>query len=372
MGICLWNPAFNLSIIVIEKHYQLKDWKGIEREMKRKIASLMLAVLLVLMVGCGANSTPADTSANTSAANTSGNTSSSAQADSGDSEADAEGSTATRTVNYLDKEYVVPANVERIVITGALEAMEDAVLLDVHPVGMVSFSGEFPPLYSSIADQAESIGEKTEPNFEKILSLKPDVILGSSKFDEAVVQKLEQIAVTIPYSHISTNWEANLALLGELSGKESEAKQIIEQYKQDLETGKAKIEATMKDKSIAIIRIRSGELNIYGPDLFFNQILYTDLAIAPPAEIAAAEKQATISVEKLAEMNPDVLYIQFSEDENANATDALDKFKANPIFSSIKAVKNDQLYVNVVDPLAQGGTAYSKVQFLKAFLANLE
>lgn len=336
--------------------------------MKRKIASFMLTVLLVLTVGCGANNAPANTSANTS-----GDASSAAQADTGNTGANtADDSTATKTIKYLDKEYVVPANAERIVITGALEAMEDAVLLDVHPVGMVSFSGEFPPLYTSIADKAESIGEKTEPNFEKILSLKPDVILGTSKFDEAVVQKLEQIAVTIPYSHVSTNWEANLTLLGELSGKESEAGQIIEQYKQDLETGKAKIEASMKDKSVAIIRIRGGELAIYGPDLFFNPILYTDLGITPPAEIAAAEKQATISVEKLAEMNPDVLYIQFSEDENANATDALDKLKANPIFSSIEAVKNDQLHVNVVDPLAQGGTAYSKVQLLKAFLANLE
>ncbi|MNI92586.1 Iron-uptake system-binding protein precursor [compost metagenome] len=71
-------------------------------------------------------------------------------------------------------------------------------------------------------------------------------------------------------------------------------------------------------------------------------------------------------------MNPDVLYIQFSEDENANSTDAVDKLKANPIFSSINAVKNNQLFVNVVDPLAQGGTAYSKVQFLKAFLANVQ
>lgn len=336
--------------------------------MKRKIVSFMLTVLLVLTVGCGANNAPANTSANTS-----GDASSGAQADTGNAGANtADDSTATKTIKYLDKEYVVPANAERIVITGALEAMEDAVLLDVHPVGMVSFSGEFPPLYASIADKAESIGEKTEPNFEKILSLKPDVILGTSKFDEAVVQKLEQIAVTIPYSHVSTNWEANLTLLGELSGKESEAGQIIEQYKQDLETGKAKIEASMKDKSVAIIRIRGGELAIYGPDLFFNPILYTDLGITPPAEIAAAEKQATISVEKLAEMNPDVLYIQFSEDENANATDALDKLKANPIFSSIEAVKNDQLHVNVVDPLAQGGTAYSKVQLLKAFLANLE
>ncbi|MEO3947819.1 ABC transporter substrate-binding protein [Gorillibacterium sp. CAU 1737] len=335
--------------------------------MKRLTFSLMLVLVLAVMAGCSSKSTTAESPSASPASTEQASTAPSAT-----TAPTTEASAATHTIKYLDKEYVVPVKAERIVIAGALEAMEDSVLLDVHPVGMVSFSGKFPALYAPIADKAESIGEKTEPNFEKILSLKPDVILGTSKFDEAVIQKLEQIAVTIPYSHVSTNWDANLKLLGELSGKSDEATKLIDQFKADLDTGKTKVETSLKDKKVAIVRIRQGEICIYGPNLFFNPILYTDLGVAAPDVIAAAKTQETLSVEKLAEMNPDVLYIQFSEDENANSTDAVDKLKANPIFSSINAVKNNQLFVNVVDPLAQGGTAYSKVQFLKAFLANVQ
>ncbi len=73
----------------------------------------------------------------------------------------------TRTIEYLGESYTVPEKVERIVVTGAMEAMEDMVVLDVHPVGAIAVGGKFPELYASVTDKAESIGEKIKPNFEK-------------------------------------------------------------------------------------------------------------------------------------------------------------------------------------------------------------
>ncbi|NMM54906.1 ABC transporter substrate-binding protein [Paenibacillus aquistagni] len=276
-----------------------------------------------------------------------------------------------RVVKYLDQEYELPANTEQIVITGAIEALEDAVLLDVHPIGASSVGGKFPEIFASITDKAESVGEKTEPNFEKILALKPDVILASSKSEPAVIEQLNKIAPAIPYSHVSTNWEENVTLLGELSGKQDQAAKVIADYKADLESAKSNLSDKLKDKEVAMIRVRSGELMVYSPTVFFNPFLYEDLGLAVPAEVQAAKKQEKISVEKLAEMNPDYLLVQFSPDENKDNPNALEDFKNNPIVSKLDAVKNGHLYVNLVDPLAQGGTAYSKVAYLKAFVSEL-
>lgn len=280
-------------------------------------------------------------------------------------------SSDTRVIKYLDQEYTLPAKVERIVITGAVEAMEDSIVLDVKPIGAISFSGKFPPLFESITSEAKSVGEKMEPNFETILSLKPDVILTSTKFKPEVNEKLEKIAPTIPYSHISTNWEANLRLLGELSGKEEQAEQEIAKYKADLDAAKSQIGENLKDKKVLAVRIRGGEVYIYPAGVFFNPVLYEDLGLAVPAEVQAAKAQELISKEKLAEMNPDYLFIQFSPDENMDTPKALDEFQQDPIMKSLNAFKNDKVFVNIVDPLAQGGTAYSKIEFLKAAVANL-
>lgn len=345
--------------------------KGVKIEMKKGITGFILAVTVAMLTACGNSASGGDTTngagASPSPAPAAQEFSASAQA----SAAPAPAESATKTVSYLGKEYTVPATAERIVITGALEAMEDSILLDIHPVGAISVSGSFPQMFASITDQAESIGEKTDPNFEKILSLKPDVILATSKFDAAILEKLGQIAVTIPYSHVATNWEANLTLLGELTGKQDQAATLIAQYKTDLENAKS-ITASLQGQNVLLVRIRQGAICIYGKDLYFNPVLYSDLGLTITDAVATAKAQEQISIEQFAQINPDVLFIQFSEDENAKAAGALEELQNNPIFQSVNASRNGKVFINAVDPLAQGGTAFSKIQFLKAFLDKIQ
>lgn len=277
----------------------------------------------------------------------------------------------TRTLEYLGESYEVPEKVERIVVTGAMEAMEDMVVLDVHPVGAIAVGGKFPELYASVTDKAESIGEKIKPNFEKILELDPDVILGSTKFPEEVQSKLEKIAPTILVSHISTNWESNLNLLAELTSKQADAEKILSTYKADIEAAKSTLTEKLQDQKVAAIRIRGGQAYVYPKEVFLNAVLYGELGLAVPNEVAKAKSQEAISVEQLADMNPDYLFVQFSTDENADAPNALEDFKKNPIIQNITAFKNDQVFVNVLDPLMEGGPAYSRIKFLEAIQQNL-
>ncbi|MGK4118789.1 ABC transporter substrate-binding protein [Lysinibacillus capsici] len=277
----------------------------------------------------------------------------------------------TRTIEYLGESYEVPEKVERIVVTGAMEAMEDMVVLNVHPVGAIAIGGKFPELYASVTDKAESIGEKIKPNFEKILELNPDVILGSTKFPEEVQSKLEKIAPTILVSHISTNWESNLNLLAELTGKQADAEKILSTYKADIEAAKSMLTEKLQDQKVAAIRIRGGQAYVYPKEVFLNAVLYGELGLAVPNEVAKAKSQEAISVEQLADMNPDYLFVQFSTDENADAPNALEDFKKNPIIQNITGFKNDQVFVNVLDPLMEGGPAYSRIKFLEAIQQNL-
>ncbi|WP_313150513.1 ABC transporter substrate-binding protein [Lysinibacillus capsici] len=277
----------------------------------------------------------------------------------------------TRTIEYLGESYEVPEKVEKIVVTGAMEAMEDMVVLDVHPVGAIAIGGKFPELYASVTDKAESIGEKIKPNFEKIVELNPDVILGSTKFPEEVQSKLEKIAPTILVSHISTNWESNLNLLAELTGKQAAAEKILSTYKADIEAAKSTLTEKLQDQKVAAIRIRGGQAYVYPKEVFLNAVLYGELGLAVPDEVAKAKSQEAISVEQLADMNPDYLFVQFSTEENADAPNALEDFKKNPIIQNINAFKNDQVFVNVLDPLMEGGPAYSRIKFLEAIQQNL-
>lgn len=275
-----------------------------------------------------------------------------------------------QTITYLDQSYTLPAEVNNI-IAASLEAMEDAAILGVKPLGAVTTAGELPAYLAADLEGATSIGEKTEPNYETILSLKPDVILGSSKYKEEVVEQLNKIGTMIPVSHISTNWEDNLLLMGTLSGKTAEAEKIIADYKADAEEAKTKLSANLQDKEVFVIRVRQGSMFVYPADVYLNPVIYNDLGVKVPELIAKTAAQEEISLETLADVNPDIIFLQFEQSENKDNPAALDDLLKNPIFQSIDAAKNEQIFVNAVDPMAQGGTAWSKVNFLRAAVENL-
>ncbi|AUM63340.1 iron-uptake system-binding protein [Brevibacillus laterosporus] len=326
---------------------------------KRKFLGVGLVAILALMITACGGKTETTAPANPTAT-------------SSDSQKASESATGeTRTIKYLDQEYKVPAKTDRIVITGSMESMEDAVVLGVEPVGAISVGGKFPDIYKSITGSSESIGEKMQPNLETMLKLKPDVILGSSKFKPEVYSKFEKIAPTFPVSHISSNWEANLHLLAELTGKQAEAENVLKKYKEDLEKAKASLSDKLKDKKVVAIRLRQGTINIYPEKVFFNPSLYAELGFTAPEEVKAAKAQEAMSLEKFSAMNPDYIFVQFSPDENKDQPKSLEDLEKNPIWQSINAVKNGHVYVNVVDPLGQGGTAWSKINFLKAAVEKL-
>ncbi len=276
----------------------------------------------------------------------------------------------TQTITYLDKEYTVPSEVKKIA-TASLESMEDAAILGVKPVGAITIAGELPAYLAEDLAGAKSIGEKTQPNYETLLGLKPDVILWTSKAKENVTEQLTKVAPTFPYSHISTNWEDNLNLMAHLTGKETEADMIISGYKKDAEEAKEQLGETLKGKKAMVLRIRGGNVYVYPESMYLNPVLYNDLGLEVPEVVKSAKAQEVISMEKLAEVNPDYVFLQFEESENADKPKALEELEANPIWKSMNAAKNEKVFVNTVDPLAQGGTAWSKTAFLEAATSSL-
>ena len=271
----------------------------------------------------------------------------------------------TQTISYLDKDYTVPSEVKKIA-TASFESMEDAAVLGVKPVAAVTIAGEIPQYLADELAGAESIGDKMQPSYETLLEIEPDVILWTSKAKENVTSQLEKVATTFPYSHISTNWEENLKLMAKLTGKEAEAEKVISDYKEDAEAAKEQLGESMEGKKVLVLRIRAGNVFVYPQDMYFNPVLYTDLGLEVPEVVGAAKAQEAISMEKLAEVNPDYVFLQFEESENTDNPKALGELESDPIWQSINAAKNGKVFVNAVDPLAQGGTAWSKTAFLKA------
>jgi iron complex transport system substrate-binding protein len=334
---------------------------------KKVLLAGVSAVLALSLAACGndaKDNAASEKSGNNAAVATEGNANNKGNA------AAAETVATEQTITYLGKDYVVPAEIQNIV-AASLESMEDAAILGVKPVGVLAIANAIPGYLSTELAGASLVGDKFAPSNEAILQLDPDVILGSSKFGEDVSGALNKIQTMIPYSHISTNWKDNLRLLGQLSGKSADAEKIISDYESKAAGAKAEIGEKLKDKSILVIRIRQGSMCVYPAGVYLNPVIYEDLGATIPEVITTTKAQAELSLEALAEINPDYIFLQFETSENTDNATALDDLLKNPIFKSVNAVKNNHVFVNAIDPLAQGGTAWSKVRFLDTAIENL-
>ncbi|MFJ7698322.1 ABC transporter substrate-binding protein [Lysinibacillus fusiformis] len=314
------------------------------------------ALLALSLAACGTDKAEESTSTNNTA-ETSATESQTEQA-------------KTQTITYLGEKYELPAEVKNIV-AASLESMEDAAMLGIKPVGVLEVGGKVPAYLASDFEGATLVGNKMEPNAEAILNLDPDVIVGTSKFPEETAEKLKKIQTMIPYSHISTNWKENLTVLAQLAGKEDDAKKIISDYEAKVADAQVKSKEQLADKQVLIIRVRGGVMYIYPAGVYLNPVLYEDLGAPVPEVVTTAKAQAELSLETLAQVNPDAIFLQFEESENKDTPKALEELQKNPIFTSLKASQNNEIYVNAIDPLAQGGTAWSKVKFLDAAAEKL-
>lgn len=271
----------------------------------------------------------------------------------------------TQTVTYLGESYEVPSSVETIV-AASLEAMEDAVVLGVQPAGIISDDGVTAPAYLPELSGGTIVGSKKEPSAEAMLALQPDVILGTSKWDEAKMASYNKVATTFPYSHISTNWRDNLTLFGQLTGKEAEAEKALADYDAKLAEVQASVKEKLGDKTALIIRVRGG-MAVYPEKVYLNPSLYADFGLKAPEQLSTIEAQTEITYETLAEWNPDIILLQYTTGEGEENAKVAEEILANDIFKSTNAAKNGAVYENIVDPMAQGGTAWSKIEFLRAF-----
>jgi iron complex transport system substrate-binding protein len=320
--------------------------------------TLLLLIMAVLAAGCGGGS------GGQSAA---GQTANPAEPSKPSASTEA---AQQKTVTYLGKPYQVPEKPQKIAVL-AVEALEEMHILGVKPYAAASdlYVNGIPKEIGDTLASVQPINSGGQPDKEQMLKLKPDLILTSARFDPESLKPLQQIAPTIPLSFNGEDSEANILLVGELTGKAAEAKQIIEAYKKQLQTSKDQLGAAFKDKKIMYLRISTQYgLGAYSKETTYNAVLYGGLGFSVPAIIDPIKRREELPLEKLAQSNPEYIFALVP----LNDLKAMDDLKNKPLWNQIQAVKDGHVYVNPVHPDLFGTPLLSKKLFLEQVTSTLQ
>jgi iron complex transport system substrate-binding protein len=263
----------------------------------------------------------------------------------------------------------IPAKPERIVTLGLSD--QDAVLaLGGRPVGAIDWFKERPyGLWPWTKDlwgttPPEIVGERDDYNLEKILTLKPDLILALySGMSADQYAELSKIAPTVgqpkDFADYGAPWQDMTLMAGKAMGLEAEAAQKIA----DIDARFAEIRdehPEWKDKGVAVVDpYEPGKYAVFqktDPKAAFVE----ELGLSVPDEINTTAKDnnaAEISSERLDLIDTDLIVV-LAFDTNA----AKQQLAADPVFQGLEAVKDGRvMYVPYSEPAIGAALSFNTV-----------
>ncbi|MFQ4146062.1 iron-siderophore ABC transporter substrate-binding protein [Chlorogloeopsis sp. ULAP02] len=273
-----------------------------------------------------------------------------------------------RVVQHIAGETCVPNHPKRVVTIPFL-TLAHAILLDIKPIGSTSsgyglgydLSEESTATYLSnqtfLGDKAagiQDVGETYMPNLEKILELKPDLIL-SWQATQDIYPLLSQISPTVlaPWQG-PPSWKENFSFVAKALGKEEAAQQAWDRYYQRIEELKIALGDQYQDKKISVINLGGGVILAHAKNSFSGFIL-DDIGLQRPElqnVVTPFGSILNISEERLQEIDGDVLFVLVFDSRDKNK---LENLQRKPLWKKLKAVQQGQVYL--VDSGAWAGNS---------------
>ncbi|OMD55385.1 ABC transporter [Paenibacillus odorifer] len=315
----------------------------------------MTVFLAVILAACGSNN--AATSDNNTAA-------------AGNTEATTAPNTESKelTIKHELGEITIKSNPQKVVVFdfGTLDTLDK---LGVEVTGVPQSNV---PSYLSKYNDAkyENVGGLKEPDFEKINSLSPDLIIISGRQQDSY-DEFSKIAPTLYVAVDNANYmesfTKNVKTLGQIFGKEAEVEAELATITDSVKALNEKAKADGK-KSL-IILANEGKISAYGSGSRFG-IIHDVFGFAQADDkIEVSTHGQSVSYEYVADKNPDYLFVvdrdaavKSDGSKSGSAKDAVE----NDLVKNTNAFKNGKIIY--LDPnywYLSGGGLISVSEMLK-------
>jgi iron complex transport system substrate-binding protein len=247
-----------------------------------------------------------------------------------------------RMVHHALGETCVPLEPQRV-ITLSVPSLGDALALGIQPIATIVYFDDPPPYLAGSLDSIQILGKEEQPNLEKILALKPDLIIGIKHSTERINNQLTQIAPTVVDNWDGyPSWREHFDFVANVLGKSKLAEQIWSRYYQRIQSLKSALENSPQTVEVSFVHMCCGTIDIDGKNSFNGSILADVGLRRPPAQaIPIAGGIKSISEERLMDIDGDILFVATDGEE---AAQKITNLKQNPLWQKLRAVQNDRVY----------------------------
>jgi len=311
------------------------------RKWTYRLLAVLLAAAMVVMTGCSSSSksdsSTAESGTESSLAESSEAQSSAVESSTAESSA-AESSSTAGAVSFTDqagRQIDLDKPADKIV---ALTASDCEILYALGAQDKLVGRGEYCDYPAEVAD-IPSVQSGSDTNIEQILDLKPDVVIMAT-MDQTTdqVQQLENAGVKVVVSDaqdIAGTYDA-ITMLGTLTGKESEAADIIQTMKDSFD----KIKESPVQGGTIYFEVSPLQYGLWaaGKGTFMDEIA-TMMGLTNIFE--DVDGWGEVSEEQVLERNPD--YIVTISMYTGEGPTPVEEIEQRSGWQDVKAVKNEAI-----------------------------
>jgi iron complex transport system substrate-binding protein len=255
----------------------------------------------------------------------------------------------------LGRQVTIPKRPERIVsLTPANTELLFALGLGDRVVGVTSYC-DYPPE----ARSREIVGGFTDPSLEKIVALRPDLVLVSRGNPREFIGKLEELGAAVVALDPETLAGVcrSFTLAGQVTGASAEAAVLLRQWDQRRQAVQQALATHPEEKPRALVIVSLEGLWVAGPDNYLDDLL--TLAGGQNVAAEAPTPWPEYSLEKIVVADPQVILLSAdhrgSAPSGAIAPERLAQFRSEPAWARVSAVREGRVYEISTDILMRPG-----------------
>lgn len=224
--------------------------------------------------------------------------------------------------------------------------------LDTKPIGIANADTMFNlwEAYQSFVEEQTftDIGDVRSPSLEKILELKPDLILAASGVHDQLYDQLSAIAPVVYLNQraMSTDQELAVTEISKVLGKEQQGKALLEEVSKKITDGREALKNfTAKGETVVFTSVNTKEeFWIYGKNIAPTNPEH-GLGIKVPQNYPE-DMTKEVSMEGMSVLNPDHLFIFLDKSGiTMSEEEFLKSYEESAVWKNINAVKNKNIYI---------------------------
>ncbi len=230
----------------------------------------------------------------------------------------------------------IPENPEAIIAS----YLEDYLLaLDVIPAAQWSISDGEGVQYYLQDDLGDVPTIPYDLPYEAVMEFEPDFIMIRDQPEQDMIDQYNLIAPTYVLNASPTDWRETMREVGTVLDLEDESETVIEDYDARAQETASLVEEQADGESAAAIWMIDTSLFVVHPERSSGAVLYGDAGFEIPAvvdQLSDDADWAAVSLEEVAEMEVDHLFL-ISDDEESSLTE-------DRLWQNIPAVQNEAVY----------------------------